>query len=132
LGGHSLLAVSLLAQIEQQFGKHLPLAALFQGATLAELARLIKSSTDTTNPWAPLVAIQPHGSKRPFFCVACAGGNVLYFHQLARLLGEEQPFYGLQAVGLDGKTAPDTRVEDMASRYIQEIQAVQQIPYLLY
>jgi amino acid adenylation domain-containing protein len=132
LGGHSLLAVSLLAQIEQQFGKYLPLAALFQGATIAELARLIKPSTDTTNQWAPLVAIQPNGSKRPFFCVAGAGGNVLYFHQLARLLGEEQPFYGLQAVGLDGKTAPDTRVEDMASRYIQEIQAVQQqIPFLL-
>jgi amino acid adenylation domain-containing protein len=129
LGGHSLLAVSLLAQIEQQFGKHLPLAALFQGATIAELARLLKPSIDTTNQWAPLVAIQPHGSKRP--CVAGAGGNVLYFHQLARHLGEEQPFYGLQAVGLDGKTAPDTRVEDMASRYIQEIQAVQQMPYLL-
>ena len=131
LGGHSLLAVSLLAQIEQEFGKHLPLAALFQGATIAELARLLNPSTDTTNQWAPLVAIQPNGSKRPFFCVPGAGGNVLYYHQLARHLGQDQPSYGLQAVGLDGETAPDTRVEDMAARYIQEIQTVQpQGPYL--
>ncbi|MEK8019856.1 MAG: alpha/beta fold hydrolase, partial [Candidatus Parabeggiatoa sp.] len=132
LGGHSLLAVSLLAQIEQEFGKHLPLAALFQGATIAELARLLNPSTDTTDSWAPLVAIQPNGTKRPFFCVPGAGGNVLYYHQLARHLGEEQPFYGLQAVGLDGETAPDTRIEDMAARYIKEIQTVQpQGPYLL-
>jgi amino acid adenylation domain-containing protein len=131
LGGHSLLAVSLLAQIEQQFGKQLPLAALFQGATIAELA-LQLNSTDTTDSWAPLVAIQPHGTKPPFFCVPGAGGNVLYYHHLARLLGEEQPFYGLQAVGLDGETAPYTRVEDMAARYLQELQTVQpQGPYLL-
>jgi thioesterase domain-containing protein/acyl carrier protein len=130
LGGHSLLAVSLLAEIEQQFRKQLPLAALFQGATIEELARLLNPSTDTI--WAPLVAIQPNGSKRPLFCVPGAGGNVLYYHQLAHHLGQEQPFYGLQAVGLDGETAPDTRVEDMAARYIQEIQTVQkQGPYLL-
>ncbi|RKZ80316.1 MAG: non-ribosomal peptide synthetase, partial [Candidatus Parabeggiatoa sp. nov. 1] len=132
LGGHSLLAVSLLAQIEQQFGKHLPLSALFQGATIAELARLLNPSTNSIDPWAPLVAIQANGSKRPFFCLPGAGGNVIYYHQLARHLGQGQPFYGLQAVGLDGETAPDTRVEDMAARYIQEIQTVQsQGPYLL-
>ncbi len=132
LGGHSLLAVSLLAEIEQQFSKQLPLAALFQGATIEELARLLNPSTDTTNQWAPLVAIQPNGSKRPFFCVPGAGGNVLYYYQLAHHLGQDQPFYGLQAVGLDGETAPETKVEDMAARYIQEIQTVQpQGPYLL-
>jgi len=132
LGGHSLLAVSLLAQIEQQFGKHLPLAALFQGATIEELTRLLNPSKNTTNPWAPLVAIQAKGSNPPFFCVPGAGGNVLYYHQLARHLGHDQPFYGLQAVGLDGETAPETRVEDIAARYIQEIQTVQkQGSYLL-
>ncbi len=132
LGGHSLLAVSLLAQIEQQFGKQLPLSALFQGATIAELAKLIKPSTNTTDSWAPLVAIQANGAKRPFFCLPGAGGNVLYYHQLAHHLGIDQPFYALQAVGLDGETAPDTRVEDMAARYIKEIQTVQpQGPYLL-
>jgi thioesterase domain-containing protein len=79
-----------------------------------------------------LIAIQPEGTKRPLFCVPGAGGNVLYYHQLAHHLGKEQPFYGLQAVGLDGESAPDTGVEEMAARYIQEIQSVQkQGPYLL-
>ncbi len=130
LGGHSLLAVSLLAQIERQFNTHLPLAALFQGATVAELAKLLSPAADASSQWSPLVAIQP--LKQPFFCLPGAGGNVLYLHQLARHLGAEQPFYALQAVGLDGETAPDARIEDMAARYIKEIQRVQKHgPYLL-
>jgi len=51
---------------------------------------------------------------------------------LARYLHSERPFYGLQAVGLDGEQAPYTRIEDMVTHYIQEIQTVQpEGPYLL-
>lgn len=102
LGGHSLLAISLLALIEQRFGKQLSLAALFQGPTIEALARLLKPSTETAHQWSPLVAIQAQGTKRPFFCVPGAGGNVLYFRELAGHLGQDRPFYGLQVVGLDG------------------------------
>lgn len=129
LGGHSLLAISLMAEIETQFGVQLPLSALFQGATIAELCSQITIrmdvSADTTDPWRPLVAIQERGEKTPIFCLPGAGGNVLYFQELASALGSEQPFYGLQAVGLDGESEPDTRTEDMARRYVQEIRTVQ-------
>nr|VFJ93684.1 MAG: Thioesterase domain-containing protein [Candidatus Kentron sp. LFY] len=57
---------------------------------------------------------------------------MLYLHALAGALGDEQPFYGLQMVGLDGESEPDTRVEAMAARYIREIRTVQADgPYLL-
>lgn len=143
LGGHSLLAVSLLAKVERQFGTHLPLSALFQGATIAEMALQLgdaggdagnagKNPGGTTDPWRPLVAIQTGSADAvPFFFLPGAGGNVLYLHTLARALGD-QPFYGLQAVGLDGETEPDTRMEDIAARYIREIKTVQPHgPYLL-
>ncbi|MEG4916422.1 amino acid adenylation domain-containing protein [Microcoleus sp. B7-D4] len=131
LGGHSLLAVRLMARLEQQFGKNLPLATLFSSPTIEQLAIHLRSSTDSGN-WSPLIPIQSSGSKRPFFCVPGVGGNVLYFYELARHLGSDQPFYGLQARGLDGESEPFTQVEDMAACYIEAIQAVQsQGSYLL-
>ena len=131
LGGHSILAIRLMAQIQQQFGKSLPLATLLGGATIEDLATILRNHSDSS-VWSPLVAIQQGGSKRPFFCVPGGGGNVIYFYDLARHLGPDQPFYGLQALGLDGESKPHTKVEDMAFYYIEAIQTVQpQGPYLL-
>ena len=131
LGGHSLLAVRLMAQIQQQFQKHLPLATLFQSPTIAQLAELLRQETDRM-AWSSLVPIQPNGSKLPFFCVPGSGGNVIYFQDLARYLVPDRPFYGLQAVGLDGKSKPHTTIEEMAAHYIEAIQTVQPHgPYLL-
>jgi acyl carrier protein len=131
LGGHSLLAVRLFAQIEKTFGKNLPLATLFQAPNIEELANILRQK-GWSAPWQTLVAIQPGGSKPPLFCIHPVGGNVLCYRDLAHYLGQEQPVYGLQAVGLDGKQAPYKRVEDMAAHYIREIRASQpEGPYLL-
>jgi amino acid adenylation domain-containing protein len=129
-GGHSLLAVNLITRIGLKFGKKLPLSALIEGPTIEQLATVVNQSTDKI--WSSLVAIQPNGTKPPFFCVPGIGGNVTDFYELALQLGKNQPFYGLQAVGLDGKSKPYTNIEDMATHYLKEIQTVQpQGPYLL-
>lgn len=54
-----------------------------------------------------------------------AGGNVLFYKDLADLLGEDQPCYGMQAVGLSGHQSAYDRIEDMAAHYIREIKGVQ-------
>jgi len=131
LGGHSLLAVRLMGQIGQQFGEHLPIATLLEGQTIEKLAHLLLRQ-NTTDSWSSLVPIQPKGSKPPFFCIPGLGGNVIYLYELARCLGIEQPFYGLQAVGFDGESEPHTTIEEMAAHSIREIQTVQpEGPYLL-
>jgi len=124
LGGHSLLAVRLFSKIKKAFGKELPLATLFQAPTLGGLAAAL-ATNGWQPPWSPLVAIQDSGSKRPLFAIHAVGGNVLEYEALSRHLGVDQPFYGLQAQGLDGNQTNPTSVEEMAESYVREIRAVQ-------
>ncbi|AOW99701.1 hypothetical protein BJP34_09735 [Moorena producens PAL-8-15-08-1] len=131
LGGDSIVAIRLMAQIEEQFQRNLSLATLFQGQTIEKLATVLREESDHIS-WSPLVPIQTSGYQPPFFCIAGGGGNVLYFYHLSRYLGQEQPFYALQAVGLDGESEPFTRVEDMAAHYIGLIKSIQpEGPYFL-
>jgi phthiocerol/phenolphthiocerol synthesis type-I polyketide synthase E len=131
LGGTSLLAVSLFAEIEKKFGKRLPLAALMTAPNIELLAGLIKDEKAPVE-WNSLVEIQPSGSRPPLFLIHAAGGNLLIYRDLIRHLRPDQPVYGLQAQGFDGKQPILSRIEDMATQYIKEIQAVcPEGPYLL-
>src|ERR687885_1169755 len=131
LGGHSLVAITLMERIQQKFGKNLPLAVLFQGATIEHLASILRQQTDSLS-WSTLIAIQPNGPKRPLFCVHPGAGTVLSYIDLARHLDPQRPFYGLESLGLDEEQKPYAQIEDMAAYYIEAMQAVQpQGPYLL-
>ncbi len=131
LGGQSLLAMNLLVLIEKAFDKTLPLSTFLQAPTVEQLAGILSQKAESLS-WSSLVPIQPNGSKPPFFCVHGQQGNILNFRQLAHYLGTEQPFYGLQAVGLDGKQLPYFRVKEMAAHYIKEIRTIQpEGPYFL-
>jgi phthiocerol/phenolphthiocerol synthesis type-I polyketide synthase E len=131
LGGDSSLAVHLFVQIERVFKVKLPLATLFDAPTINELAQVLRSEASPSG-WSPLVPIHTGGSRPPFFCAHGAGGNVLIYRDLARRLGADQPFYGLQSPGLDGSCEPLTRIETMAALYLKEIRKVQPHgPYFL-
>jgi len=131
LGGHSLLAVRLMSQIHHAFDKQLPIATLFQGATIVELAQLIRHHEAPTT-WPTLIPIQPQGSRPPLFCFPGAGGNVLYLHSLAVHLDKDQPCYGLQPPGLDGKSRTPSSIEALAAHHKKELIKVQpQGPYFL-
>jgi len=131
LGGHSILALHLMARIQNQFERSIPLAVLLERPTIEQMAILLRDH-DKSKTTSPLVSIQPVGSKPPFFCVHPVGGNVLSYFALAQKLGTDQPFYGLQAVNPNGGQEPLTRIEEMASYYIEAIREVQSRgPYLL-
>jgi acyl transferase domain-containing protein len=120
LGGSSLIAVRLFAEIERVFGKKLPLATLYEAPTVELLAEHVQDG-QVEKAWGSLVEIQSGGAKPTLFCVHAAGGNVLNYRDLALHLGPDQPVYGLQAQGLDGRHPCPTTIEEMAEHYVKEI-----------
>jgi amino acid adenylation domain-containing protein len=79
-----------------------------------------------------IVPIQPQGSRPPFFCVHPVGGGVFCYRALARHLGSDQPFYGLQARDLIRGQEPHADVETMAADYLKALRSVQPTgPYRL-
>ena len=128
LGGHSLLAVKLFAQIEKTFRINLPLAAIFHSPTVEQLANII-CSQGRISPYYSLVPLQPKGSRPILF-----GIHHIYFQDLIRYLGEEQPVYALH-YGISepkDKALSLPKMEDLAAHYIEEMRSLQpQGPYFL-
>ena len=160
LGGQSLVAVRLFHRITKTWGVELPMATLFQAPTIAQCADILRSRLGLQGPGeaqseaasdaqgegppspatAPkserahktLVTIQKGAALIPFFCVHGAHGNVLVFRDLSRAMSPSQPFYGLQAYGVDGVTRAHETIEAMAEAYLEEVrQAQPHGPYLL-
>ena len=124
IGGNSILSIRIFARIAEKFNVHLPLSALFTETTIEKLAARITEQKETNKSWPVLVPIQINGSKPPFFAVHGIGGGVGY-RDLSNSLGNDQPLFGLQAVGQDGQEAFDVSIEAMASRYIRAMRSQQ-------
>ncbi len=131
LGGNSLLAAQLAAEIGNLLGRKLPIAALFQSPTTELLAQRL-ADDDWAPLWSSLVPLQPLGTKPPLFFIHGWGGDVFSYLPMAKLLGSDQPTYGVQAVGLDGRSVRHTTVDEMAAHYVLEIRSLQpEGPYYL-
>ncbi len=132
LGGHSLLALRLLGQIRKIYSRELPLSTLFQEPTVEHLASVLRQQ-EGISTLSSFVAIQPYGSKPPFF----VGGSSPRYTSLARYLGVDQPFYrldvyALQEQCLETGREPYTQIEAIAAHFIKKIRAVQPVgPYFL-
>jgi thioester reductase-like protein len=130
LGGHSLLVVRLMSRIQEEFGRELSLATIFQQPTIEQLAVELRDEGERV--WSPLVPIQRQGWKPPIFCIHPAGGTAFCYVLLSRYLGAEQPCYGLQAFGLELGQVPYSRIEEIAAYYLESVRAIQpEGPYLL-
>ena len=122
LGGNSLLALRLFAQVNRRLECDLPLATLFAGATVRNMARAIEEQARAA-PSAPasVIPLQPDGSRPPLFCVHPADRSVMGYVNLVRHLGTEQPVYGIRDLG-DDLSRPVARI---AAEHVAAVRAVQ-------
>ncbi|MDR6782461.1 amino acid adenylation domain-containing protein [Pedobacter africanus] len=132
LGGHSLIAIRVMVEIERQTGQRLPLASLFDHSSIQKLALLLKKDEPLLPKWDALVPIKPAGSKKPVYLVHGGGLNILVFQSMSKFMDPDQPVYALQALGLNGQTTLYHTIEEIAAKYISEVQeADPHGPYLL-
>ena len=123
LGGRSITAARVFSRIEAVFGKTLPIATLFYAPTIAALADRIREPQAAADK-SCVIEIQRGDGGLPIFFVHGIGGNAVGFKELARLLGSDQPVYGIQARGLDDDHPPDTSIEEMAAHYVAAVKMV--------
>jgi len=121
LGGNSLSALRILAEIEKEFKTPIPLAAFPKVSTVKKMAIFLKEQES----WTYITPIQPKGSRYPLFFIPPSARSSLIFKDLAKHLGEDQPFYGLEHAGMDADTEIHTDVREMARHHIAELTKVQ-------
>jgi thioesterase domain-containing protein len=125
-GGHSLLIPGLIERVHQDFAVELPLGAIFEAPTVAELAAVIERDEGQSS-WRSLVSIRQGGTRPPVYVVHGLAGEISYFYNLARYLPRDRTVYGIQA-----PAEPYDEMVPMAEAYLQEIlQAQPEGPYLL-
>lgn len=88
-----------------------------------EILAFLRSTRATARRVSAVVPLQSRGGAAPIFGVPGHNGDVFCFLALARHLGDEQPFYGLQPPGLDGRARPLDRIEDLAAYFEEQIRA---------
>ena len=118
--------------MEKALGRKVPLAALFRGATVEAMARVLREGTESDAD--PIVMKIQAGRTAPFFAVVAPGMDALGYAALAQAMGHQQTFYKLQSHRAVRPDAPIT-LDDMRSiarDYVAAMRAVQPHgPYFL-
>jgi len=86
-----------------------------------DVIEFLRSAASFARQQRAIVPLQPRGSHVPVFAVPGHNGDVFLYRALARQLGGEQPFFGLQLPGLDDDREPLTSVEDLAAYFAGQI-----------
>ncbi|MGH9764306.1 MAG: thioesterase domain-containing protein, partial [Blastocatellia bacterium] len=127
LGGHSLLAVRVLSRLRDATGQAIPLAAIFQAPTIAQMARLLDAGTSVTLG-SELTEVQAGGNRPRLYLVAGAGGTVGTFAQLATALGSDQPVWGFNSIAASNSAS----IEEIARMHVDELMMSQpRAPYFI-
>ncbi len=122
IGGHSLLAAKLFVRMDEEFGRSPALGVLYTAPTVRLLAAHYRDAARSVDVSArALVVLQSGGTLPPLYLLPGVFGNVVGYADFVRELGPDQPIYGLQSIGLDGRAAPYESIEAMAKHYVAEV-----------
>lgn len=132
LGGDSLIALRLLTMISERFGQQLALKEMLTAPTVELLARKLGGREEAPS-LPPGVALLQQGLRGPpLFFVHAAGGQAVFYRELAQAIDVDRTAYAFEARGLEADGPLHTSVDAMATAYLEGLRALQPAgPYLL-
>lgn len=121
-GGDSLLGEHMLLEVEKAVGYRFPDAFLHRVSTIRQLASIAARNCNADNE---LVTKVRDGTLDPFFfCHGTFNTRGLYSLKLAEQIKAEIPLYLLHPIQ-EFDTAVDSSVQDIASKYVPHLLALQ-------
>jgi acyl-CoA synthetase (AMP-forming)/AMP-acid ligase II/pimeloyl-ACP methyl ester carboxylesterase len=114
-GGDSLMALQMQLELERITGRSLPESLLLDHPTVRRLARGLGEAARAN----PMIGVQTRGTKPPIFFFHGDYTGGYFSRRLARLLGDDQPFFSIAPHAFDA--APPSI----------ELMAVDRLPLLL-
>jgi acyl transferase domain-containing protein/thioesterase domain-containing protein len=126
LGLDSIGSMEIVAGLRRSLGLKLDPGHIMARASVQQLADYVATRIGGGETLASnIVAIQPHGSRPPLFCLHPAGGEVFTYRPLAGFLGSDQPLYAVRSTASEGGGREYMSVEQMAAAYADAIRTVQ-------
>ncbi|MGW5285286.1 alpha/beta fold hydrolase, partial [Streptomyces collinus] len=125
LGGHSLRAVTVATRLKA-VGIDVSVRQIMQHRSIAEIANAVSGSVRP--PASPLTLdLSPQtarGVEHALFCIHPSGGSAHWYEALAQQMADSCRTFGIQAAGLDPSEVPYRAIEEMASRYWEEMKGI--------
>jgi oxalate---CoA ligase len=129
LGGTSLMAARLFAEISRRFAVRMPLSTILKAPTIRALSNYL--GDQRTSQVESLIDLK-RGGPRNLFIVHDGLGETLLYMNLAHRMPDDFTVIGIEPRRMPGVPLAHTRVEDMASFYIEQVRKRQPHgPYLL-
>jgi len=118
LGGQDHQADQVVERLIQELGSEVNRVEVFVTPTAEHVAEVIRGAEEEAARQT-IRPLQPQGGRPPFFSAHPAGGTTGVYQQLAVLMGDDQPFFGLERF----EDAPS--VEERAARYVEHLREAQ-------
>ncbi len=126
LGGHSLSVTRLVARIRAELDVEVPIRAVFNAPTVAELAEWLSQGceSESVDPFAMVLPIRLSGTKPPIWCPSPALGLSWPYRGLLDHV-HDRPIYGLQAWNFYHTAPFIASVRTMVNYYLERILDIQ-------
>lgn len=126
LGGHSLSVTRLVARIRAELNVEVPIPAVFNAPTVAELAEWLSQGCESefVDPFAMVLPIRLSGTRPPIWCPSAAFGLSWSYRGLLDHV-DDRPIYGLQAWNFYHTAEFTASVRTMVNDYLERILDIQ-------